>query len=670
MKSFRQTIQETSTNDKLDKLGHNKSLSGSRLKQLTRTYSAFEDIDLEQWQGYPPPRNSSQVTKNEIHNLISLGQFRDQWETDMSMHDTNAIQAFRDYLNKHKLEVDLNRINGLRKQTDPILLSLKRYYNRPRPKVLATKLGIDLSFFPLKTAETPSYPSGHAAQGKLMAKLIADEVPFEHKRNILDIGERIGYSRQIAGAHYQSDTDFGHRLGNELYRLATTSKEPDLTLESMLDNIVEYDTIKEEKELLLMGATSASTQMEGVIVACHNNSNLGPAVFDKKIMTIPIVKQFLKTGTKFATSGKSTKEQAEILYNFSQVLKKRIGSGRSDAGVGQGYLTVSGFWNETTGKGSDVSKTDILVSGKKTSVKGPVAQLMSGKKRETKATVLAAAEASGGGKDLRQKLLAACDKFVETTTVGQKMTTGALRKLSFADAKKTGNEEAKKIVETQEQLKAEVNKAFNDAFKDSRVAYEFAKEAMTGWEKFGGKSIKQNNKAGDTTGEATHMLVWSYDMDRVLFKKIDKNLINHSSKNMRPDASFKSGGKRRVGAVTPTNLKGTVGYSIFQTLRIETKQLIDKQGEFIDQANEQVKIAGNQLNEGLITEIDFKAIASKVWNWFKDKIKSLWNWFVEKIKALRAQIVELLNKSPIQDILADFEGDVSVRVNPVVRFKI
>ncbi len=118
---------------------------------------------------------------------------------------------------------------------------------------MAKKLGLELSFFPLKTAETPSYPSGHATQGRLAAKLIADETPFEHRRNLLDIGERIGHSRQIAGAHYQSDTEFGHRLGDELYRLATTSKEPDLTLESMLDNIVEYDTIKEEKELLLMG---------------------------------------------------------------------------------------------------------------------------------------------------------------------------------------------------------------------------------------------------------------------------------------------------------------------------------------------------------------------------------------------------------------------------------
>ena len=130
MKSFRQTIQESSVNDKLDKFVHNKPLSNKRLKQLTRKYTAFEDIDLEQWQGYPPPRNSSQITKNEIHHLISLTQIRDQSEKDLVQHDTKAIDAFGDYLKKHDLEVDLNRINDIRKQSDPILLSLKRYYNK------------------------------------------------------------------------------------------------------------------------------------------------------------------------------------------------------------------------------------------------------------------------------------------------------------------------------------------------------------------------------------------------------------------------------------------------------------------------------------------------------------------------------------------------------------
>jgi hypothetical protein len=439
------------------------------------------------------------------------------------------------------------------------------------------------------------------------------------------------------------------------------------------------ESINQQKEykLLSEGSTGASTDFEGVIVACHNYSNLNPDIFKKKILTIPIVKSFLKKAdgpapkkSRFATNDKSDKEKAEILYQFSQVCKKQFGGGKSDAGIGQSNAKVSSFWTRETDKATDVSKTDVKISGHHASVKGPQAQLMSGKKKETKATILAAAEASGRGENLRRELLQATDKFVETTSVGQEMTTNALKKLTPEEAKKTGNEQAKKIVETQQELKDEVKKAFTDAFKDQNVAYEFAKEAMTGWEKFGGKSIKQANKAGDTTGEATHMLVWNYNMDRVMFKKIDKSIINHSAKNMAINPSFKSNSVKLVGAKTPTNPKGKVGYSIFQALRIETEQLIDKQGEFINQANEQVKIAGNQLNEGLITEIDFKGIASKVWNWLKNKFTELWNWFVEKIKAFRDKIKELLDNSPINDVLESFEGDVSVTVNPVVKFKI
>ena len=342
MKAFRQTIQELSTNDKLDKLGHNKPLSGSRLNQLTRDFSAYEDIDLDQWQGYPHPRNSSQVTKNEIHNLVSLGQNRDQWEKDIIMHDKKVIQAFREYLDKHGLEVDLDRIEKLRKQASPILLSLKRFYNRPRPNVLAKKLGLALTFFPLTTAETPSYPSGHSAQGRLVAKLIADEVPFEHRRNILDIGTRIGYSRQIAGAHYQSDTDFGHRLGDELYRLATTSKEPVLSLESV-------------QSLLVEGSTSASTYFEQVIVACANAGNL------KEVKAASGYTEWLAAASK----DKKWKTDDKTLEKFRKQVRKIATSGSQS---GQSYESTSNLWKTVTGKSSDTSKADIKLGKHKVSV--------------------------------------------------------------------------------------------------------------------------------------------------------------------------------------------------------------------------------------------------------------------------------------------------------------
>ena len=616
MKSFSKVIKEESQNDKLDKLTHKTPLSKKRLKQLNNFSNLALMFDFDSWQGYPPPRNSSKIVVDEIHYLLGLQDFREKWQTSMEMSDMKVIEPFKLYLEKNNLEVDIDRIRELKKQSDSIILSLKRHYNRPRPKDLADKLGIGFTFYPLKTAETPSYPSGHATQGRLVANLIADEIPFEHRKNIIDIGEKIGEARQIAGAHYPSDTEFGHRLGDELYRLV---KETRSTLK--LENIMKPALLRE-------ASSKASTDFEGVIVKCHNYSGLNEKAFVVKIMKDPDVKKFLKSAkSPWAIAGKTPEEQAKIFYEFAKICKRKFGGGKSDAGTGQSNKTTSTFWAKETSKASDVSKTDVLISGKSASVKGPSAQLMSGKKPEVRATILAAAEAAGAGDTLRKSLLSATDKFVETTSQGAEMTTRELRKLSPEKAIETGNAQAQKVVETQKQLQAEVNKAFTDAFKNKKIAYEFAKEAMTGTEKFSAKTIKQNNSPGDSTGEATHMLVWDYRMDRLMFKKIDKDIVSHSSKSMNINAGFKSTSRKLVAAKTPTNPKGKVGYNIFQTLRISTNQLLDQQGEFVQQAQEEINKAGDQLNEGVISEFDFKGMVSKAWNWLKSKLQDLWNWF-------------------------------------------
>ena len=231
MKTFGQHLSEQPTTSKLDALTHGK-LGPKRIKQLAQPFPEYEHLNLEDWMGYPYPKTSSEETKKEIQYVISLGQFRTQWEDDMIMSDKKIMKAFKMYLDEYGLEVPtLDRIIDLKDQSESIILQLKRHYDRPRPVKVAKELGLPLDTFPLETANTPSYPSGHSTQGRLVALLLADEVPLEHKKNILDIGERIGHGRQIAGAHYPSDHTFGKRLADELYRISKRGMEPDLTLE-------------------------------------------------------------------------------------------------------------------------------------------------------------------------------------------------------------------------------------------------------------------------------------------------------------------------------------------------------------------------------------------------------------------------------------------------------
>jgi len=264
MKSFVEIIQEESKESKLDKLGHSVKLSADRLKQLKKDYSEFKHINLEDWQQYPFPKNSSEKTKKEIQHLISLGQFRTQWEDEMVEYDIKVIRPFKEYLDEYGIEVDFTRIKSLRDQSNPIILALKRHYNRPRPKALAKELGLPLNTFPLKTAGTPSYPSGHATQGRLVSLLVADEAPLEHRKNILDIGKRIGHSRQIAGAHYPTDTEFGIRLADHLYDLSKKGMEPDLKLESF--ELKEEDVFISINDTLPKSPTARTQIYEGCAI--------------------------------------------------------------------------------------------------------------------------------------------------------------------------------------------------------------------------------------------------------------------------------------------------------------------------------------------------------------------------------------------------------------------
>ena len=122
MKTFSQLNEESV--DSLNRLGHNGKYNNKRLKSLARPYPAFEDFDLEEWQGYPPPLNNSTVTHNELRYLMSLGSKRKVWKAEMTMYDKKVIQPFKDYLDEFGIEVNWDRIKELNYQRGSIILSL------------------------------------------------------------------------------------------------------------------------------------------------------------------------------------------------------------------------------------------------------------------------------------------------------------------------------------------------------------------------------------------------------------------------------------------------------------------------------------------------------------------------------------------------------------------
>ena len=65
--------------------------------------------------------------------------------------------------------------------------------------------------------KTPSFPSGHAVQGYLIAEYLCLKDP--HNETLYrSVGEEIAESRIIAKAHYPSDKIAGKYLANQLIK--------------------------------------------------------------------------------------------------------------------------------------------------------------------------------------------------------------------------------------------------------------------------------------------------------------------------------------------------------------------------------------------------------------------------------------------------------------------
>ena len=89
-----------------------------------------------------------------------------------------------------------------------VIITLFKYIiNRPRPE----QVNKDIIPRTSKTANTPSYPSGHTYQAFLLAHILSKKYPHLREK-LLSIAEECGQARIRAGLHYPSDHDFSKRL--------------------------------------------------------------------------------------------------------------------------------------------------------------------------------------------------------------------------------------------------------------------------------------------------------------------------------------------------------------------------------------------------------------------------------------------------------------------------
>ena len=172
----------------------------------------FKDFNTKPLMKRKPPSNNSFDTNQEIKQLTKI-PINKKFVTEK-----DDIQGtFKKVAKSAGVEYPKELVSQLIKDSSKTILKLKKHFNRPRPKVMAKKLGIRMADYEMNSMKTPSYPSGHSTQGVLISKVLADKYPKAAKQ-FIKAGKNISDSRRIAKAHYKSDSKVGEMLGDEMYK--------------------------------------------------------------------------------------------------------------------------------------------------------------------------------------------------------------------------------------------------------------------------------------------------------------------------------------------------------------------------------------------------------------------------------------------------------------------
>jgi len=168
----------------------------------------FKDFDISSFKKMKPPSDNSFDTDQEIKALKKIPlrkEFVKKYDNiEAAFKKTAEEQGIKNY--------DKSIAKKLIKASAPVILKLKKYHNRPRPYDLDSSL----KAVKMKSMNTPSYPSGHSAQGMLIASVLKDK--YGKEKAFIQTAKNISDSRNMAHAHYPSDSKNGTELGKQLYK--------------------------------------------------------------------------------------------------------------------------------------------------------------------------------------------------------------------------------------------------------------------------------------------------------------------------------------------------------------------------------------------------------------------------------------------------------------------
>lgn len=173
----------------------------------------YLDSLLAELASYAFPNNNGQEVIDEINQLIN---YTNTLSSDEDLQKRYKIYDahFEEYIINVLSNVGIDRqevknlIQSIHDDITPFILKLKYHYQRVRPYQLSHILSMRLYTYESETANSPSYPSGHAIQSKVYADVLGNIYP-KYNKNLQDLATDIIDSRMAMGLHYPSDCEFG-----------------------------------------------------------------------------------------------------------------------------------------------------------------------------------------------------------------------------------------------------------------------------------------------------------------------------------------------------------------------------------------------------------------------------------------------------------------------------
>ena len=175
----------------------------------------FDNFNIDNFKNKKPPKDNSLKTFSELKDLQKV---------KMNKKFVEDHDEIKDVFKNVVGEDEKNIIQKIIDKSASVILKLKKFHNRPRPKDLAKNFNIKLDNIELNSMKTPSYPSGHSTQAYLIAEVLKEKYP-EKSEELDKKAKDISDSRNIARAHYKSDSENGKKLGISMYKYLKNGKK-------------------------------------------------------------------------------------------------------------------------------------------------------------------------------------------------------------------------------------------------------------------------------------------------------------------------------------------------------------------------------------------------------------------------------------------------------------